>query len=172
MEIRPSFTYEPPHISLLRYQKPFDSIEIIVESIITDNEAFSVQSTLARLGIDTEIKKFVHWEITYSGEQESIKNRILDTGELFNPNKEREVVETAETVSGPISFLIRYHDDIIGARMKQTLKKQYAIKNIDAMRRGALWVISARHDSLSDLAGKILETHILFNQYSQECFMY
>ena len=61
-------------------------LEWVVNMIITDNEASSVESALNRIGVYVSIQRMTHWEII--GGSESSYSEIEKSGELFNSNKE------------------------------------------------------------------------------------
>ena len=68
------------------YESENNSLEWVINMIITDNEASAVQSALSQAGVDVKITRLTHWEII--GANNSSLNEIEKTGELFNSNKE------------------------------------------------------------------------------------
>ena len=61
-------------------------LEWVVNMIIADNEASSVESALNQIGVYVSIQRMTHWEIIGGGE--SSYSEIEKSGELFNSNKE------------------------------------------------------------------------------------
>ena len=81
-------TYYPRFSAPKAYVKPEGVFECVVELIITDNQALTVESTLRQLGVAVKVKRQVHWEIecdVFSLE------RVKSSGVLFNVKKERVV---------------------------------------------------------------------------------
>ncbi|MBI5221782.1 MAG: phosphoribosylformylglycinamidine synthase I [Candidatus Magasanikbacteria bacterium] len=164
--------FTPPPLNIQTKEKDFSILELPVELLITDNEAATVQNALKNLGINVVIKRYVHWEIKFpeSTNLEIVKKQILDSGELFNKNKERLVADLDQN-TGSTLLLVRYQDDSIGEYKKETLEK-LGVHGIEYMTKGILWQITSVHDNINSAVDKILATHILFNPFSQECFKY
>ena len=87
------------------------STEWIIDLIITDNEAKSINTALNHLGFDIEVNRQIHWEINIDGEPTNVLNKIIGSGELFNSNKEY-IVDKKEKYDA--SFLVRPNEDIYG----------------------------------------------------------
>ena len=60
----------------------------VVDMVITDNDAISVQSALVSLGYDISLTRQTHWEIESSNYLGSVMKKIEASGELYNSNKE------------------------------------------------------------------------------------
>ena len=73
------------HISFFSPRK--GSTEWVVNQIIADNEASSVQKALQKKGFNVTIKRQDHWEISIVGNKKSILKSIDSSGELYNSNK-------------------------------------------------------------------------------------
>lgn len=188
-----------PH-TIQQYKAPKNSAELHVALFITDNEAISVQNTLQHLGISANVRRQTHWVITFEGEnppksfhasrtpstfhgvpspeihsqaqrdESAILEAIKKSGELYNSNKEKVIAPEPKARS--ISFLVRYKDDFVGQAKKSALTDHLGIQGIADLRKGVLWNISAENGTIEDVGSKIVETHILFNPFSQECYRY
>jgi len=144
--------------------------ECIVELMITDNHALTVQNTLRQMGLSVTVKRYVHWEI----ECKNIETlqQIKKSGVLFNERKEVELSEKAlKTVSSPI-FLVRPKEDLLGQQKWQTLKDHFSIQDVKAIRHGVLWQFIAENANMPDLVDHVLHTNIISNPYAHECYQY
>ena len=168
--------YSSKPYAIKKYQLPQNSLQFIIELIITDNEAVTVQNTLRQQGMHIETKRYTHWEIELKEgvDKESIRQEIVDSGELFNSNKEREasIIAIMKGEQKGVAYLVRYRDDVIGQGKKETLEKRFHIQGIKNITKSSMWHIFAKDDTIEAVEQKVLDTHILFNLYSQECYMY
>ncbi|MGC1182776.1 phosphoribosylformylglycinamidine synthase I [Legionella sp.] len=151
------------------YSKPKTTRELVVELIITDNHAISVESILHKQGIPVTIKRQIHWEICCNSR--SVWHQIQASGLLFNDKKELPVNPKDFKLSHK-SLLIRAKDDLIGLQKMQKLKRYVTENGISALRYGILWHISAPEDRLDVLTEQVKNSHILFNPSSHECYYY
>ena len=166
-----SITFEPPDVLLLSYVPPGNSWELLVDLIITDNEAVSVENALRHVGLSVTITRLTHWEVvTKSGPQDKLKEEIVSSGELFNSNKECPVTHT--TTPDAVTLLVRYKDDVIGQHKREVLKNWFHIEGIREIKKGVIWTITSGDNTMDEVMEMILDTHILFNPYSHDCFTY
>ena len=161
--------YEPHRFALETYWRPEKCEEIIVDLIITDNEAVSVENALRQSGIPVSVTRQNHWEIAlHTDAGADTLDKIVVSGELFNSNKE----SPGETSSnGGNSILVRYKDDLVGQHKKEALKEWFHIGGIKEIRSGVIWHIIP-DDGADDTFGKVLQSHILFNPYSHDGYKY
>ena len=151
------------------YKSNMDSIEWFVESIITDNEALSVQNTLNRLQIPVNVGKQNYWQIALNfNASHGIENTIIKSGELFNSNKERLV----EFQNRPKTscFLVRPKEDLLGRHKKEILTRHFKIKNLIDIYSGVLWKITVNGDNYDKVLNTVLKTNIFFNPFSHDCY--
>jgi phosphoribosylformylglycinamidine synthase I len=167
MEQTEPLHYYPRRMIMSAYQKRKQAHECIVELLITDNQALTVQHTLRQLGIPVTVKRQVHWEIEC--ESEALFAEIKKTGVLYNERKEREAVPEKKSGS---AFLVRAHEDVIGQEKQQTLRDHFSIQGVSAIKQGILWHFSSETDSITDLTEKILHTNIISNPYAHDCYQY
>ncbi len=162
-------TYTPPIQTIKQFQPKKNSVELLVELIITDNEAATVKNTLSNLDIYAEIKKFTHWEIVGENNEDLLK-KIIKSGELFNSNKEK-IITKLENIPNSVSFLIRYKDDFVGQSKATTLTNRLGITGIEKIIKGTVWQISINRGNIEEVEKYILDSHILFNQFSENCYI-
>ncbi|OGH58845.1 MAG: hypothetical protein A2725_03790 [Candidatus Magasanikbacteria bacterium RIFCSPHIGHO2_01_FULL_33_34] len=167
-------TYTPNQYKLNKYKPKENSKEIITKLIITDNVVSTVQNTLRQTGINANIERYTHWEINFDDNinKDEIYKQITETGELYNSNKEYVIENFNAIGTKQICLLVNNNDDIIGEYKKETLDHRLNIKGIKNINKGTLWKISVENDSIDTQLQQILKTHILFNQYSQNCYIY
>jgi len=83
-----TLSFDRPHYKVANYETNGDSTEWVIDMIITDNEAASVHNALDHLGYNVSISRQTHWEIKTHGDRKSILQKIDESGELYNSNKE------------------------------------------------------------------------------------
>jgi len=145
--------------------------ECVVELIITDNQALTVQHTLSQLGIPVTVKRQVHWEIVAD---ESRLAQIKKSGVLYNDRKEVELASlTVRPASAhTVAYLVRPKDDLLGQQKQQTLNDHFSISGIQAISHGILWHFTCKNAMIADLAKQVLQTNIIFNPYAHDCYQY
>ena len=165
-----TLSFERPHYEVEKYQSNGDSTEWIIDMIITDNEASSVQNVLDRLGFNVSISRQTHWEISTKGKPGSLLQQIDKTGELYNSNK--EYISQIRKKGNSCSFLVRQKDDVLGRAKYETLTNRFEINGITNLKRGILWTVTVCSGNFETVLNKILDTHILFNPLSHECYRF
>ena len=163
-------SFERPHYEVEKYQSNGDSTEWIIDMIITDNEASSVQNVLDHLGFNVSISRQTHWEISTNGKPGSLLQQIDKTGELYNSNK--EYISQIRKKGNSCSFLVRQKDDVLGRAKHETLTNRFEINGITNLKRGILWTVTVCSGNFETVLNKILDTHILFNPLSHECYRF
>ena len=151
-----------------KYKKNDKAAEWLIDMIITDNEASTVENALLQLGYDISITRQTHWEITTSGNQKAILKEIDNTGELYNSNK--EFITKRNTADETASFLIRQKEDILGRSKQESLQGRFHIKGINNLKRGVIWNVTVNRGSFDTVLTNILKTNILYNPLSYECY--
>jgi phosphoribosylformylglycinamidine synthase I len=140
----------------------------VVDMIITDNDAISVQSALVSLGYDISLTRQTHWEIESSNYLGSVMKKIEASGELYNSNK--EFISNVLTKKNTKSFLVRQKEDVLGKLKLQTLKEKFEINEISNIKRGVIWNLTVNGGNFESVIAQILETHILYNPLTYECY--
>lgn len=150
--------YYPRHPEISTYKIPPGAQELIVDLVITDNHAVSVENALRHAAISTKIKRHIHWEIEC--DTPAIFEKIKASGVLFNDRKEK-VLSPKPTNS----ILVRAKEDIIGPQKLQMLNNHFNIKGVRALRHSVLWQVPAHLE-------QVINSHILFNPYAHDCYYY
>jgi len=158
-----------PEKNTIDYYTPDDKAsEWVIDMVITDNEAATVQNALQRMGLDATVNRQQHWEITTSGDPKNSLKKIEDTGELFNSNKEYISAITAKKNSA--SFLIRQKEDMHSQAKFESIRERFKINELVKLKRGVIWNISIKNTNFESVLNSIIDTNILFNPLSHECF--
>tara|TARA_S200000501_G_scaffold81164_2_gene73134 strand:- start:24711 stop:25970 length:1260 start_codon:yes stop_codon:yes gene_type:complete len=166
--IKTNVTYVKPEYELKTFSLLASSSEWVINLIITDNEAISVENTLKQLGFDVKISRQSHWEIETNGDTKTILNSIDATGELYNSNK--EYINYKKPEKKTITFLVRQKEDLLGRSKLESLVKNFEIEGIKSLKHGTIWNIDLNGNDKPNLIEKILNTNILFNPISYECY--
>ena len=163
-----TLSFNRPHYEVTSYESNGNSTEWVIDMIITDNEASSVHDALDRLGHDVTISRQTHWEISTDGDRETILQKIDATGELYNSNK--EFISKTTSTENTASFLVRQKEDMLGRAKLESLTKRFEIDGITDLKRGVIWNVIVNGGGSEVVLNDILNTHILFNPLSHECY--
>ena len=163
-----ALSYKSKKINIKKFVSPPEKIELLISTIIADNEAVSVQKCINKLGVDIEIKKYVHYEI--GAENELDIEKVVATDVLFNPSK--EYVSNIRGGSKKRRFLVRSVDDVHGTRTLQTLRGRFGFTEIVSIKRGVVWEVDINSNVSKKDVDLILNSHIFANPVSQECHEY
>ena len=157
-----------PRYKVREYIADLGATEWVIDMIITDNEAVSVYSALSRLGYDIVISRQTHWEISTSGDRDETLRKIDASGELYNSNK--EFISEINGDKNTSSLLIRQKEDMYGRVKFESLTKRFKIKELIELKRGIIWNVSVNGGNFKSVMNDILNTNILFNPLSYECY--
>ena len=139
----------------------------MINLIITDNEASSVQRVLKQLGYDISLTRQTHWEMKITGNEKDVLNKIESSGELFNSNK--EFIGELESSENTVSILVHQKEDMHGRLKHESLRDRFQIKGLEQLKKGVVWNLSLKRGNINNVINEILKTNILFNPISHEC---
>ena len=163
--------YYPRREAARAYAATTGAHECIVELMITDNHALTVQNTLRQLGIPVNVKRQIHWEIHTP--KSDVMQKIRKTGVLFNERKEVELSAQEIKPAHSVGFLVRAKDDLLGKQKLQTLQDHFSITDVSNIQHGVLWHFSGNGIKLdADTINKILQTNIIYNPYAHDYYQY
>jgi phosphoribosylformylglycinamidine synthase len=169
-ESNSSLTFSPDTYTIEPYRLNNHSVEWIVELIITDNEAFSVQNALRNRGLDVTVTRRSHWEIALEDfKPELVLHQLEKSGELFNSNKE-QLIQPVPDPPATTTLLVRPKEDLLGRHKLETIRERLEIKGIKAIRSGVLWNINIISDNFKGRLEEVIATNILFNPFSHNCY--
>ena len=163
-----TLSFDRPHYKVANYETNGDSTEWVIDMIITDNEAASVHNALDHLGYNVSISRQTHWEIKTHGDRKSVLQKIDESGELYNSNK--EFISKAIAKENTTSFLVRQKEDMIGRSKLETLTNRLEIGGIANLNRGVIWNVTVNSGNLNDVLSGVLNTHLFFNPLSHDCY--
>ena len=155
-------------VEIKHYKRKKECLELVIDMIITDNEALSVENTLNQLGHDVSISRKSHWEIHLKKKTPQAINLIEKSGEIYNPNK--EFISKINNEKNTVTFLIRQKEDMIGRSKKESLKNRFKIDKILNLKYGVLWKVRVNSGDIKSTTNKILQSNILYNPLSYECY--
>ena len=161
--------YSADEHTIKPYKSDTNSIEWFVESIITDNEALSVQNALDHLQIPVTVSKQRYWKIDLnSNVSHDIESNINKSGELFNSNKEHLVKFQNHPKTS--YYLVRPKEDLLGRHKKEILKHHFEVRGLQDIQSGVLWKITVNDDNYEETLNRALKTNIFFNPFSHDCY--
>jgi hypothetical protein len=94
--------------------------------------------------------------------------RIEASGELYNSNK--EFVTKIPQEKNTKSFLVRQKEDVLGRSKLESLREKFEISEVSNIKRGVIWNLTINSGNFESVINQILETHILYNPLSYECY--
>jgi len=172
---------EPAAENGINYQCPEKAKEVIVELIITDNEAVSVENALRHRNIPVSIRRRTHWELSFTdtthtpAEAADAAEQAESSGELYNSNKECIATDINQPLSR--SLLIRDFagDDTLGEHKTHALKSWFGISGIARVQHSTLWTIIPDTDTAEEaenICNAAEKTHIFSNPYANRRYLY
>jgi phosphoribosylformylglycinamidine synthase I len=161
--------YTPRMPKINSYKATDKAQQLIVELIITDNHAMSVENALRQKDIPVKVRRQIHWEIECDSAE--IYQEVINSGVLFNDRKEVQVTLAAVKPVEQVTFLVRAKEDMLGQQKKQMLENHFGIKGIRHIRHGILWNVSGP-DHNHDVTEHIINSHILYNPNAHDCYYY
>lgn len=170
-EVTPLYYY-PRRIEAQKYHKPREAHECIVELMITDNQALTVQNTLRHRGMTVKVRRQIHWEIHCDNEM--TLQQIKRSGVLYNERKEYEAepFSSSDEPALQMIYLVRPKEDLLGQQKRQTLKDHFGMDGITSISYGVLWHFCTEKGNIADLREKILQTNLIYNPYAHEYYQY
>lgn len=154
--------YYPRQLDISEKPKTSNTHELLIELIITDNQALSVENALNHLALPVKIKRYIHWEIECDVDT---FEKIKTSGVLYNNRKEKiKILERNKTNA----FLVRAKEDMLGKQKQQLLMDHFDVKNLQSIRHGIVWQIDANATQVDS----VINSHILFNPYAHDCYRY
>jgi len=159
--------YQPRLPVIQPYQLPKNKHALMIDLMITDNQALSVKNALNHQGISVSIKRTVCWEIQC--DSLAVFEKIKNTGVLFNACKEKIVILSKNNCSDSTTFLVRAKDDLLGQEKLQMLRNHFGMTGVHHIAHSVLWDVSAPK---GDVTEQIIHSHILFNPYAHDCYYY
>ena len=163
-----ALNFDQQKYEIKSYTSTENSDEWVIDLIITDNGAISVQNALVRLGYDITLTRQTHWEIETNKSPSLAMKKIDATGELYNSNK--EFITKINQKKNTRSFLVRQKEDVLGRSKLEILKEKFEISELSNIKRGVIWNITVNSGNFESVINEILETHILYNPLSYECY--
>jgi len=176
--------HSDPVAPAVTYKHPENSLEFLVELIITDNEAESLQSALHRKGFkNVTLNRTIHYEVGHKNVDALAPfiKEIETSGELFNPNKENTTLVSdhdKHPVFLPTSFtiLVRDREDFAGQSKAYNLRHHLGESDhIRDVKRGTLWVVTideGNEEKARQTFNQILSTNIFYNHHAQTVAWY
>ena len=158
----------PKKIKIKNYTPNPNWTSWVIDLIITDNEAKSIENTLNQIGCDVSISKKIVWEFYLKKNIHKTLSEIKETGEIYNSNK--EYINKTPLKNYTNSFLIRKKEDMVCRAKLESLQNRFKIKKIANLKRGVLWNIKVNSGNIETVINKILNSNILFNPISYECY--
>lgn len=164
--------YQPLNIELSPYSLPQNSQELLVQLMITDNHAMSVQNSLRQMGIPLKVQRLLHWELTEKSSGTS--DTWFKTGLLYNERKERLVDARQLSLDEEqySAILVRSKDNIKGMETLQQLQDHFHCDDFESIKQGIVWIFSAKTERFEQQLQQVLTSGLIANPYAHECFYY
>ena len=76
----------------------------------------------------------------------------------------------AEVDKNTASFLVRQKEDMRGRAKFESLTERFEIYELTELKRGVIWNVSVNSGNFRTVLKDILNTNILYNPLSHECY--
>ena len=153
---------------LNQFQPDLKKTRWLINQIITDNEADTVEKTLNNLGLNVSISKMIFWEVDIENEKKAVLDKVKETGLLFNPNK--EFIDQINFKNSFLYLLIFKKEDMVSKSIFNSLHNHFNLKQIISLKRGVLWKIKVNSGNIESVLINILKSNILLNPITYECY--
>ena len=168
-KLRPGiFDYQPEPIKINKFSS--SNKQLLIDQVLADNEAISIQLALKKLKINASVKRYVHWELDAGNSSDKVLEKIIASEQLFNPKKEF-VIENPQVVgdskTNTLIVLVRAHEDFFGQQKFQLLANHFEIDGIKSLNKSTVWQITS--NSMKKDRQKIIDSGLLFSPASQHC---
>jgi len=160
--------FESKRFILKQFQPDPKKTRWLINQIITDNEADTVEKTLNNLGLNVSISKMIFWEVDIENEKKAVLDKVKETGLLFNPNK--EFIDQINFKNSFLYLLIFKKEDMVSKSIFNSLHNHFNLKQIISLKRGVLWKIKVNSGNIESVLIKILKSNILLNPITYECY--
>jgi phosphoribosylformylglycinamidine synthase len=146
-----------------------NTIELLVELLITDNEAQTVENALKKNGFDIHVRKLVHYQVDHRAgiDQDALAAELIASGELLNTNKEKAFVVTDKKPfeKHGEAILVRDMEDSAGASKTAKIHYHLGKAKVAAIHRGTFWELTGNFDY-----DAVLATNVFANHHAQILF--
>lgn len=140
---------------------------LVIDLLMTDNQALSVENALRHANIPVKIKRQTYWEILC--DTDKTFEKITASGMLFNDRKEQILKSEAIKLPSSFSLLVMAKEDLLAQQKLQLFKHHTDIPGIQSIRHGALWHVLT--DDV-DLFSRAFNTHLFCNPYVHDYYDY
>lgn len=175
-QVAPLYYQNRPEV-IKEYTRDQAAYPLIVDLIITDNQARSVEKALQNCGISGSVKRYTYWEVQCDSPE--LFEKIKATEVLYNSRKENlldlttviprnESFPRKSLVPGDdeIAFLVLAKEDMVGRQKQQMLVHHFDIQGIHSIKHGIIWQVEKKS------AEETIHSHILYNPYAHDCYYY
>ena len=177
--------YEPREYKIKEEDLKDNNIHILVDLIITDNEAQTLENAIHLMGFKkAKLSKRIHWEIDFQTDfdLEKLTRDLILSGELLNVNKETAQAKIAGSwqvfdpqtgftpkqpdFSGSTIYSVSLKDDFLGKAKENTLVQRLGFKDVRDVKKSVWWILKSPEKDQR----KIIDSNIFFNQFGQDCY--
>lgn len=170
IDIQP-YHYQGRMIKIQSFKQPKSSFDLVVNLMIEDNAAKSLELALGQNQFKVQVKRSRIWQVCSQVQPNEILGELGETNELFNPSK--ETIDTKVTSKEfDIQWLIKDKEDLIANKTLNNLTRHFSINYIDSLSSGVLYQIKSLDGKVDQLVSYLLDKHLLFNPYVQDCYDY
>jgi phosphoribosylformylglycinamidine synthase subunit PurQ / glutaminase len=142
--------------------------QLLVELVLTDNAALSVQMALQAQAVNVKVKRYTHWQVQCS---DDVLDKIKCSEELYNPKKEFLIEPDFSSSKSTHYLLVQQNEDFVGQQKFQLLANHFEIYGIKSIRKGVVWAIEVVDGDAQKTFDKVLKTGLLYNPISQQAHL-
>lgn len=169
VDMNDSYMYSSPPTVIPKHKKDQKSMALLVELMIEDNTAKSLELVLKQHQFDVFVKRYQYWEIDSGEDVDTTLSALTETAELFNDSKEHVVDHPSKQT---FSYLVRDKDDVLAKHKTKALQEFHGLSYIKGIKHGIVLAFSVTPDQMDSLKIYLKDTHLLYNPYVQDCYDY
>lgn len=159
-----------PAVEVLPFQPPQDVSLLPVGMIITDNAAKSVEQALRQRGFPVRVSRKVLWSMRLEQEPADWRERIVQSGELLNPNKEF-LAEFPAVEASRVSLVVTPRDNLFGEKAVESIRDRYGWNWVKDVEQSMLWTLDFDNETAChEGASKVIESHLLHSPVADRIF--
>lgn len=155
--------------TLSPWQPAKDHQELIIDAVIEDNSAKTLELLLKRQGFETEIKRYAYYSVRAKTAIEQLVAPLEQSNLLWNPNKE---FKATLSPSDSLRILIAKKEQVHAKRTLKSLQSHFSLHQIDDLLQATLYEITALNCSNETLRAHLLGQHLLLNPLTEDGYDY
>lgn len=163
-----NYQIKPLENSIKSYREEADKDIFLVDLLIEDKAAKSLELLLKQNNIDVTVERYQYWSIDSTLSKNDLHTAVTETAELFNTSKEK----CTQLKKNALHYLVRDKDDVLGKQKVKTLQTRFNMSELSNISHGVVYGFNIAFEQRQLLINFLQKTHLLYNPYIQDCYEY